>query len=146
MVFHCPLLKCTGLLPIQHGRLFRADSFCISRRAFHEGHLYIARKRFARHRAIASVTWDPASPKKLTCSIWSIHRWRDHPEYPFNDEYWKQSVLKQVPNSVPLGFTERDPTFGALTLWETVQISIKNMTFTSSCLVSLLLLLKSKSI
>lgn len=47
---------------------------------------------------------------------------------------------------VLLGFAERDSTFGALSSCKAVQISIKNMTFISFCLVSFFLLLKTKSI
>lgn len=47
---------------------------------------------------------------------------------------------------VLLGFAERDSMFGALSSCEAVQISIKNITFISFCLVSLFLLLMSKSI
>lgn len=93
-------LKTQACFQLCRGSYSEQNCFWI-RRAFHEGHIYITRKRFAGHRMTA-VIWYLASPKELTFSIWPFHRWRDHPEYPFNDEYWKRGGSGQPASAVRL--------------------------------------------
>lgn len=85
------------------GSYSEQNSFWIRRGAFNKGHMYIARKRFAGHDCsdFISILY-LASPKELTCPIWPFHRWRDHPEYPFNDEYWKGAGSGEPANAVRL--------------------------------------------